>query len=292
MYAACEKAAAGLEDFTVRTGRGPAPLVGSERHTGDDPEVMLTAVQCRTESGKNVVLYNFPCHPTVMGPGNLAVTADFAADIEGELGTDLAVFLNGAAGDISTRYTRREQSFSECQRLGKLAAESIRRVLEGKPYRQPEPLKGVRGRFAMAVRPVEPVEDAQRRLEELTEAVRQAEAAGTDAGTLRTLKSYAEGAGINLQFAKGLGDTREIGLDICCLCFAGMKFAAIPGELFSTLLPEDACVIGYANGYNLYIADEMAYEKQYYEALAPLFARGQGERLMEYVKKLLAQLEI
>ena len=51
-------------------------------------------------------------------------------------------------------------------------------------------------------------------------------------------------------------------------------------------------MIGYANGYNLYIADEMAYEKQYYEALASLFARGEGEKLMEFVNKLLTQLEI
>lgn len=292
VYAACEKAVAGLEDFTVRTGWGTAPRVGSERHTADDPNVMLTAVQCRTESGKVVTVYNFPCHPTIMGPGNLEVTADFAAGIEGELKTDMAVFLNGAAGDISTRYTRSEQTFSECQRLGKLAADRVREVLEGKSYRQPEPLKGVRGQFAMAVRPVEPMEEAQKRLEELTEMVKQAQAQGADARTIRTLKSYAEGAGINLQFAKGLGDTREIWLDICAFCFAGVKFATIPGELFSTLLPEDACVIGYANGYNLYIADEMAYEKQYYEALASLFARGEGEKLMEFVNKLLTQLEI
>ncbi len=58
------------------------------------------------------------------------------------------------------------------------------------------------------------------------------------------------------------------------------------------MLPEDgSSVIGYANGYNLYIADDLAYEKEYYEALASLFARGQGERLMEYINMLLKQLD-
>ena len=51
------------------------------------------------------------------------------------------------------------------------------------------------------------------------------------------------------------------------------------------------CIIGYANGYNLYIADRASYDAQYYEALASPFARGEGERLMEYVKELLRQLE-
>lgn len=291
-YLACEKAIASLEPFSVRTGSSPAPPVGSERHTGSDPKVQLTVVQCKTDSGRNLILYHFPCHPTVMGPDNLAVTSDFAAAIEPQLDADVAVFLNGAAGDISTRYTRRAQTFEECARLGTVAADAIRAVLQEATFRNPSALRGINSSFAMAVRPVEPVEEASRRLEELTAKVIQAEREHADAATIRTLKSYAEGAGINLQFAKSLGDLQEIIFRITVFCFAGQKFVTIPGELFSTLQPEDGtCVIGYANGYNLYIADQKAYDALYYEALASLFARGEGERLMNHVKLLLRQLD-
>lgn len=290
-YIAVEKAVALLEDFRVRVGTGPAPTVGSERHTGEMLNVMLTAVQLQTACGRKCILYNFPCHPTVMGPDNREVTADFAAGIEEQLDADVAIFLNGAGGDISTRYTRKNQTFSECHRMGAMAADAIRAVLLDSQYRTPEELTGIREQFAMEVRPVESVEEAEKRLKELTEDAAKALAEGADAGTIRTLKSYVEGAGINLQFAKGLGKLRQILLDLCVFSFAGVKFVTIPGELFSTLLPDSAaCVIGYANGYNLYIADKAAYDANYYEALASLFARGEGERLMEFVNKLLQQL--
>jgi hypothetical protein len=281
-----------LESFAVRTGQGTAPTVGSERHGGNFSDVMLAAVECRTKSGRGLILYNFPCHPTVMGPVNREVTADFAAGIENQLDVDLAIFLNGAAGDISTRYTRKAQTFSECDRLGTMAAESIRTLLKGREYLAPGGFKGIRRAFAMQVRPVEPVMEAKRRLEELTKKVEQAQAEGAEGVTIRTLKSYVEGAGINLQFAMALGDLQEIRLDICAFSFAGVNFVTIPGELFSSLMPTDGtCVIGYANGYNLYIADEAAYDAQYYEAMASLFARGEGERLMKFVRELLQQLK-
>lgn len=292
LYEACEMAKNHLESFAYRIGQVPAPPVGSERHTGIKPDVMLTVMQVQTETGKNLILYNFPCHPTVMGPANLEVTADFTAGIELQLPCDMAVFLNGAAGDISTRYTRTAQNFRECERLGTIAASAIWNALESQAYQQPAPLMGIRKSFSMKVRPVEPVAQAQLRLEKLTADVRQAEAAGADHGTLRMLKSYVEGAGINLQFARSLGQLRNVELDVSVFRIFDLSFVTIPGELFSTLLPADGtCVIGYANGYNLYIADKAAYDAHYYEALASLFARGEGERLMDFVHELLMQLE-
>lgn len=291
-YSACEKAVALLEPFVFRCGSCPAPMVGSERHTGAHPQVTLTAIQCRTDSGRNLILYHFPCHPTVMGPSNLEVTADFAGGIEWQLDSDMAVFLNGAAGDISTRYTRTGQTFEECARLGHMAAAQIATVLRDAQFQVPTHLQGINSSFAMAVRPVEPVAEAAQRLEELTAKVKQAEAEGADAATIRMLKSYAEGAGINLQFARSIGNLHQIILSVTVLRIFGLKFVTIPGELFSTLLPDDStCVLGYANGYNLYIADEQAYDAGYYEALASLFAKGEGERLMDHVKLLLRQLD-
>ena len=227
-----------------------------------------------------------------MGPSNLEVTADFAGGIELQLDSDMAVFLNGAAGDISTRYTRTGQTFGECARLGTMAAAQIEAVLRDAQFQTPTHLQGINSSFAMAVRPVEPVAEASRRLEKLTAKVKQAEAEGADAATIRMLKSYVEGAGINLQFARSIGNLRQIILPVTVFRIFELNFVTIPGELFSTLLPDDStCVIGYANGYNLYIADEQAYDAGYYEALASLFAKGEGERLRNHVKLLLRQLD-
>ena len=65
--AACRDAIGKLEPFLARSARGNTPPVGSERHTGAVPGGDLTVIQCKTQSGTVLTLYNFPCHPTVLG---------------------------------------------------------------------------------------------------------------------------------------------------------------------------------------------------------------------------------
>jgi len=82
-------------------------------------------------------LVSLACHPTVLGPDNPLVSRDwpgFMVDAcEHEMRTSgaeraFAVFLNGPAADVSTRYTRRAQTFDEAARLGRLAASGAGQV--------------------------------------------------------------------------------------------------------------------------------------------------------------------
>ena len=288
--AACEQAAADLEPFLVRAAQGELPPVGSERHTGDALKGKLTVVQCRTESGKLLTVYNFPCHPTVMSAANLLVSADFAGTIEELLGGDMAVFVNGAAGDVSTRFTRRESSFAECARMGGIAAEGIKAVIEAVPYQNPEPVQFIHSTVTLRARQVETPEQAQEQYDALSARWKAAQESGADPAAVRLLKSYVEGAGVNLQFARTMGDIRELHLPVTVFHFCGIDFSTVPGELFSALQPEGLAVIGYANGYYRYFGGEAAYEAGHYEALAALIARGEGERLVSEILKLQQQL--
>lgn len=287
---ACAEAAKSLESFLVRTACGPIPPIGSERHTGEPAEGTLTAVQTRTESGKNLILYNLPCHPTVLSAANLLVSADFAGDIESLLGADMAVFVNGAAGDISTRFTRKESSFEECSRMGRMAADAILALLQEQPFAEPAPLRGRHVTVTLPARQVETVEQAQKKLEETTLRWQQAARDGADAGTVRILKSYVEGAGVSLDFSRSLGGTKEFHVPVTVFRFAGIPFVTVPGEFYSTLLPENIAAICYANGYYRYIADCNAYDAGHYEALAAIVARGAGEHLQETIRHLLEEI--
>ena len=285
--AACKDAAENLEAFQVRAARGDRPQVGSERHTGAQPGGDLTVIQCRTESGRSLILYNFPCHPTVLSADNLLVSADCAGGVEEKLDADMAVFLNGAAGDISTRFTRRESSFAECARMRDVTVEAVQGLLAGLPYTAPEPLTGTHTRITLQAKQVLTEEAARNQLEETTARWQQAVSDGADAGTVRILKSYVEGAGVNLEFARTLKDIRQLHLPVTAFRFCGLDFVTIPGELFSTLQPEGVSVIGYANGYYRYVCDENAYEAGYYEALAAIIARGEGEKLVDEILRIL-----
>lgn len=288
--AACEEAAATLEAFQVRAARGAMPPIGSERHTGAQPNGALTVVQCRTESGRNLIFYNFPCHPTVLCAENLLVSADFVGSIEGLLGVDMAVFANGAAGDISTRFTRRESSFEECARMGKIAAQHIRALTDKLPFVDPVPLHGRYATVTLSARQVETEEAAKKQLAEATIRWKLAEAAGADAGTVRILKSYVEGAGVNLEFARTMGGIREFQVPVTVFRFADLRFATIPGEFYSTLLPPETTALCYANGYYRYIADTNAYDAGHYEALAAIVARGGGETLSNTIRQMLEEI--
>lgn len=289
--ATCRAAVEHLEPFLVRAVKGSTPPVGSERHTGAAPGGSLTVLQCRTESGKLLTLYNFPCHPTVLGPDNLLASADFVSGIEVLLGGDMAVFLNGAAGDISTRFTRRESTFAECTHMAQVAAEHILSVLADAPFVQPQPLVGKHATVTLQPRTVETVETAQEALRLRTAQWEQAQASGADAATVRLLKTYAEGAWVNLEFAKTMAGITALHLPVTVFRFAGLDFATIPGELFSTLQPEGLSVITYANGYFRYICPEEAYEANHYEAMAAIVARGGGERLILEMQGLRRQLQ-
>lgn len=287
---ACRTAAENMEPFRVRSTVSSTPPVGSERHTGAAPGGTLTVIQCQTESGRLLTLYNFPCHPTVLGPDNLLASADFTAGIEDACEGEMAVFLNGAAGDISTRFTRRESTFAECGRMGSIAAAHILSAIRDLPFRQPDPLRGIHTRVTLKPRPVESVETAQAALLERNARWEEARAAGADAQTLRLLKTYVEGAWVNLEFAKTMANISSLSLPVTVFRFAGLDFATIPGELFSTLQPDGLSVITYANGYFRYICPEEAYESNHYEAMAAIVARGQGEVLINSIQKLRRQL--
>lgn len=287
---ALEQAARTAEAFQVRTACAPTPPVGSNRHDGSAPGGFLTALEFRTQSGKRLTVCNFPCHPTVTNAANLLCSADFVGCMARQLGGNGAVFLNGAAGDISTRFTRRESTFAECDRLGLLAAQHIRSALEKAEFRQPEPLRGLRGSVTLQVRQPLPVELARQRLREHTARWQAAQAAGAEARQLRILRSYVEGAGVDLEFAMTAGQLRQLELPVAAFRFCGREFVTVPGELFSPLQPEGAAVIGYAGGYCGYIAHERAYDSGCYEAMAAVLARGQGEIWRQYATQLLETL--
>ena len=287
---ACEEAASNLETFRIRMARGNMPPIGSERHTGEVARGSLTAAEIRTDSGKSLIFYNFPCHPTVLSAANLQVSADFVGGIEKLLGVDMAMFADSAAGDISTRFTRRESSFEECARMADIAAEYIRKLLRDQPFEAPASLRGYHRAVTIPARKVEDEEVAQRQLDETTRRWQQAITEGADAATVRILKSYVEGAGVNLEFARTLGNVQELSLPVTVFRLGGFAFVTVPGEFYSTLLPENVSAICYANGYYRYIADQYAYDAGHYEALAAIAGRGSGEILSNTIRHMLEEL--
>ena len=152
--------------------------------------------------GKKLLLYNYACHPTVTGPGNMMITAVFPYAVERDLDYDLVMFVNSKAGDISTRFTRKTSGFEQVEIYSKYLLNGIFNALK-QPVYQGDFTKIAMQRYPIKkVRPVE-VEKAAFKAHE--EKLAAAVSSGVDSLTLRMLSTYVEGAKI----AIGLADEKS-----------------------------------------------------------------------------------
>ena len=90
-----------------------------------DFEMPLAAWRFDCGDEQPIMMVRYQCHPTVMNEKNLLYSSDLVYGVRKML-PESTLLMNGACADLSTRYTRRESSFAEAERLGALLAEAVR----------------------------------------------------------------------------------------------------------------------------------------------------------------------
>ncbi|MGN0334398.1 MAG: hypothetical protein ACI4DV_01875 [Lachnospiraceae bacterium] len=224
------------------------------------------------------------------GPENLLLTADFPYAVEAALSYDLVMFVNGCCGDISSRFTRQSSSFSQAEIYAEEIAAAIEKAVSAPEYEGALETIGMhRYPVTLPVKKVRPVAVETEQLQYYCSRLEDAKSREADPKELRVLASYIEGAEVSVLLSESLQGLSELHVHFTVIRLNTLTIAVIPGELFSTLgrqLKKDGIeVFGYGNGYYMYIADETAYEKQYYEAMSSPFAKGAGEYLISEIKK-------
>lgn len=269
--------------------------IGAERHSLDLPtDTSLFIASFQRTDGKKVLLYNYACHPTIMNGENIEITKDLPYGVEEALKQeyDCICFINGNCGDISTRFTRSESSFDQVLRFGSNLAQTIQEALHNPYYQGPcTTLKTLSKEIVLQVKKVDTLSQASEKLRVQQNKLEALIKQGASSQEQRVQTSFVEGATTNCLLSKILADTKEIKVSISCIQIQDTKSICVPGELFSTLAlswkeTPNRHVFGYCNGYILYIADEAAYDAQYYEALSSPLAKGQGEELMKQAIQL------
>ena len=122
-----------MEDAQLGYARAPVQIGLNRRQArsgavviGENPEGPVAAyahvVSVQTARGR-CILFQHACHPVVLGNDNHEISAEFpgaaCAEIEartGDLAGDLALFINGASGDINPRRTG--STFDDVASLG------------------------------------------------------------------------------------------------------------------------------------------------------------------------------
>jgi hypothetical protein len=295
-------ARAGFERVELLVGVAETEGVAANRNDPTatyDPRLTVVATR-RRDGSLQAVICHFACHPTILGADNQLVSADFPGALRKALNDALdcngrapvILFVNGAAGDVSTRFTRRAQDAGEVSRVGAALAMAAVQALENA-----SPLAGSirHGRTIVRLPP-----RARHPVESRAVSAR----AGSDEAPdllspaqLRVAETRAQGAAMMESLAQIPNPAIPDELELEALALGDVVLVAVPGELFSSLGRRIECepagrklILGYANGYVGYLTDIAAHETETYEALASPFDPEAGERVATAATALVARI--
>lgn len=285
-----------MQETSIRMAQTQYAGLGSNRTSadlsGDQQLVMMELI--RADDTK-LLIYSIGCHATLMDQTNTLISGDFPGCVNEQLKDRYAMvmFLNGPAGDMSTRFVRKESSFTECNRLASkliqamdgvwenqpsapLSDVSIRQFTISLPANQPLPLETAKANFAAAQA-------------ELDAKIK----ANAAEGEIRLAKEKQNGARFRLIAAENQSQAAKLDDEIRVSCsllqIQGQSILFTPFELYSKLslqIKEKAAVwiIGYTNQALCYLPNTEAYDQNDYEACLSLFEQGAGE---QFVAKIL-----
>jgi neutral ceramidase len=297
------EASASLQPVEAVVGSAPVAGLGTNRHAPDRPGPAAVKVLSFRRPGTGGVapvgaLIQYPCHPTVLGAENLLVSADFPGSALRRIGANWSLYVNGAAGDVSTRFTRRGQDFAEVERMGALLAEAAGQALAAaQPVAVPW-LRAASLRLALPLKPVPDPAAAAARTKAARQRLAELERAGAPVAELRRAFTALQGAELEAGLEARLPHVEQcptlaawaLGPDLGLVTVPGELFFG-PGEAVAAGSPFPATwLVGYAGGYSGYFPVRQAYAEACYEALAAPFAPGSGEAVAEAAVGLLQSI--
>lgn len=267
--------------------RGALHGVGADRSRPDAAAVVPLEVVAVRDGGLAGVVVVLPVHPTVLPPRNRLVSADLVGAVRRALHARLGpevwvVVATGAAGDISTRHTRRGQDAAELDRLGAVVADRCLELL-GTGDHERAWGEGSRAGWSTRRLTLERA-SAAADVQALTADYERAAATG-DAVAARLARSRLEGVRART------GTTSPIGVAVNVARLGDLALVGLPGEPFLAVAESlgAALVLGYVNGYPGYLPTAEAYRRTEYEVLASQVAPGSAELLAETARQMLEE---
>ncbi|MEV5960837.1 hypothetical protein AB0L70_03685 [Kribbella sp. NPDC051952] len=261
--------------------------VGTNRHHRNGPHDNTAGILAlhSLEGSLEAVLLDFACHPTTYGPENLQYSADWPGAARAALAPAVVGYLQGAAGDVSPRFTRQGRGAAEVTRLGGLLASRVRSALAGPGLELGASAPVIRRTtLDLPVRAVPSAAEAA----QLVTAAEDLLAGGPDDPSGRISQTRLDGArGQALMAAASLPASLQ--LPISAVTMGDVCWINLPVELFAA---HGAClqaesthpitrVIGYTDAYYGYVVDPPAATSGTYEALITYFDQPTTTRLLK-----------
>jgi len=296
-----------LEPATWGCTRGRVHGVGANRNNpleGPQDEEVLVLRLDDDLGHPQTVLMNYGCHPTIMGHDNLLFSADFPGAARRALQAvypdTIFMFANGASGDISTRFTRRGQTFTEVERSGRILAGEVLRALQFVTTSPSARLAAAAGQLELPFRNFPSAEEAQRQIEARQKELDELEAAGAAHGDIRKALTRLQGAQGQLLLRAALAGKSSVETEIQALALDDFTLLGLPGEPFTRIVLdikdespfEHTALVSYANDETGYFPDSQSFQTGTYEALISPYQQDVAGQISRAAIQLLEKVHV
>lgn len=282
---ALKEAVAALETFDLSYGKNQVHGLYSNRHDLNhffNPWLDVVKLVTPTQV---LGLISFSCHPTILKEDHVLFSKDLIAGIDAHLfGYDEWFFINGTAGDVSTRFLRTSSDQLQVNRTGRLLANIIM-ATDTRPVPMVDNIMLSTRIFALATkepRAISEIEKEERQLQQNLVSVQ-------DLIERRQLETKIQGLQVEAEMQEFLIKNRDVNLEVHIIDFGVFKVVTFPLEVFSILALDilkyhrQVIVASYVDGYFGYLVDEASYKARVYEAHSSVFRPLEAERLFEQV---------
>jgi neutral ceramidase len=292
-----EQAFSGRRPRRLRSGMARVDGVGVNRRNADgrpvDPLAGVLLVE-ELDGTPAALVVNYACHPTVLGPNTLEITADFPYYTIRELSRRLApdvhiLYFNGAEGDVSMGHNSGLsavgviapfRTFEKAEELGVRLAGAVLAGLSGLEYEQPR----IRVRTGAAFLPLKkyaPLAEMIARRKAAAAAMRHAEDSGGADEEVLSARQQSLFSRIQEYYAllyeqAGGGEPKLLQAGLTAIRIGGTALLSFPGEAFVAIGLEirarsgfpRTLFLGLANGYIGYLPAAGADAAAGYEVVA------------------------
>jgi len=291
-----------LQPVRLGVGKGAVEGIGRNRNNPEsgpvDDEVIVLRVDDKAGTPL-AVLMNYGCHPTVMGYQNLLFSADYPGAARATLRRiypeTIFMYTNGASGDVSTRFTRREQTFAEVERMGRILAGEVLKVIQSIVIQESVDLGAHVEPMELKFRSFPAAEEAKRKMERLQTKLEELKAAGASHGEIRRATTQVEGATAQVLLAKEFAGRTHSNSQVQVLRIGDLALVGLPGEPFTRTvleiksLSKHPCtaVVSHSNDEQGYFPDAASVAEGTYEALISPYGADVAEGVRDVALQLL-----
>ncbi len=226
--------------------------VGRNRISGKSDDDVIATVVSLFDGPKRIVNFlHYNCHPTISAEDAAYFTADYISiaieQLTAKFPNEFTLFFQGAAGDISTRFTRTQKTYNETIRLGRLLGIKFLDLREHIEVTESITLK------------------THSKIVELHHRVKEIGDVDTSAMSEKEIRELETGRKI-LGVMKNKQDRFATTARFTDVKIGPLRFCFLPFELFSGYLRychPFTLIVGYSQGYICYVTLPDAIETTY-----------------------------